>query len=210
MNFFTKTAPTIIIALLLLSGCVGTPKSPPPKIDYYTLEYTPPVKGDRSMLPVLLGVQRFQAAPDYLTNRIIYRDNLFRRNAYTYHKWRATPGDLVTYFLARDLQHSAMFKAVFTTDRKLPVTHIIEGAVDEFFEYDDDRAWQAMLSVSITLLKASEPDITQRVIFQKRYRSQKPCRYKNPQALAEAMSEAMSELSHMIANDIYRFLAAYS
>jgi len=95
-------------------------------------------------------------------------------------------------------------------DRKLPVTHIIEGAVDEFFEYDDDRTWQAMLSVSITLLKASEPDISQRVIFQKRYRSQKPCRYKNPQALAEAMSEAMSELSHMIANDIYRFLAAYS
>ena len=44
------------------------------------------------------------------------------------------------------------------------------------------------------------------VLFQKPYRTRKPCRQQHPRALAEAMSLAMSEVSEAIIMDIYEFL----
>ena len=177
------------------------------RIDYYSLDYDPPGPAGLSPLGAVVGVQRFQVAPLYNTNRIIYRDKQFKRNAYNYHKWRANPGDLVSYFLARDLAESAMFKAVFTLDKKLPVSHTLEGRVDEFFEFDRDNLWEAVLSVSVTLIKEKEPDISKRILMQKKYRVRKPCRQKNPQALAEAMSLAMAAVSKNIKDDLYLLLA---
>lgn len=206
MNISVKMAAAGLV--LLLIGCLGPARNPAHKIDYYTLEYAPPAAGEHAALPVILGVQRFQAAPEYSSNQIVYRDRHYRRNVYAYHRWRATPGELVSFFLARDLQHSGRFQAVFNLEQSQPVTHLIEGAVEEFFEYDDDQNWQARLSVSVALLKENEPDITRRVIFQKQYRLSKACQRKNPQALAAAMSQAMAELSPMILNDVYRLLSA--
>jgi ABC-type uncharacterized transport system auxiliary subunit len=208
MNICVKMAGACLV--LLLVGCIGPARNPVHKIDYYTLEYAAPVADSRATLPVILGVQRFQTAPEYRGNQIVYRDRHYNRNAYAYHKWRAHPGELVSFFLARDLQSSGRFRAVFSPEQNQTATHLIEGAVEEFFEYDDDQAWRAMLSVSITLLKENEPNITRRVVFQKQYRLSKPCQRKNPQALAAAMSQAMAELSPMILNDVYRFLAGQS
>jgi len=192
---------------VLIFSCTGSLKKPAMRIDYYSLDYDPPGPAGLAPLGAVVGVQRFQVAPLYNTNRIIYRDKQFKRNAYNYHKWRANPGDLVSYFLARDLGESAAFKAVFTLDKKLPVSHTVEGMVDEFFEFDRDNLWEAVLSVSVTLIKENEPDISKRILMQKKYRVRKPCRQKNPQALAEAMSLAMAAVSKNIQDDLYHFLA---
>jgi hypothetical protein len=79
--------------------------------------------------------------------------------------------------------------------------------VDEFLESDSENGWQAVLALSISLMAPDEPDVTQKIIFQKTYRFSKPCRQKNPGALAEAMSLAMSEASAKIINDVYEHLA---
>jgi hypothetical protein len=57
------------------------------------------------------------------------------------------------------------------------------------------------------LMAPDEPDVTPKILFQKTYRSSKPCRQKNPRALAEAMSLAMSEASAKIIDDVYQHLA---
>jgi len=207
MRISLKNGSILAAVFVLIFGCTGALKKPAMRIDYYSLDYDPPGPAALSPLDAVVGVQRFQVAPIYNSNKIIYRDKQFKRNAYTYHKWRANPGDLVSYFLARDLGESAVFKAVFTLDKKLPVSHTLEGRVDEFFEFDRDNLWEAVLSVSVTLLKENEPDISKRVLMQKKYRVRKPCRQKTPQALAEAMSHAMAAVSKNINDDLYLLLA---
>jgi hypothetical protein len=78
--------------------------------------------------------------------------------------------------------------------------------VDEFFEWDTAKEWKAVLSLAITLMAHNEPDISKRVLFQRAYRTVKPCKEKHPSALARAMSLAMKEISGEILEDIYTIL----
>jgi cholesterol transport system auxiliary component len=191
----------IIFLTLILAGCLNL-KQPKRKIEYYTLEYEPPAEQKRQPVSSVIRIERFAVSPIYNTNRIIYREGSFRREAYVYYKWRANPGDVVTYFLRRDLQHSGLFKAVVAGNSRLESAYRLEGTVDDFLEWDKKCGWEALLVVSITLIQENEPDITKRILFQKTYTSTQPCRQKNPQALSEAMSTAMSEVSEQIMLDI--------
>ncbi|MBF0119248.1 MAG: membrane integrity-associated transporter subunit PqiC [Desulfobacterales bacterium] len=182
-------------------------KQPSIKNDYYTLEYDPPNFKDLSPLPYILQVDRFEVSPLYNTTNIVYREDGFKRDIYNYHKWRANPSDLVTYFLARDLRECGIFKAAFSLSNRAVSTHIIKGSVDEFFEYDKSSGWEAVLGLNITLCSENEPDISKSIIFQKRYSTREIFNEKNPQALASSMSKAMSKLSKLIILDIYNSIS---
>ncbi len=122
--------------------------------------------------------------------------------------WWVNPAKFVTYYLSRDLKESGLFKAVLPGDRRFAPSYLVEGTVDDFLEIDGENTWEAVLSVSIAFMDEKETDISQKILFQKTYRISKPCRQKNPRALAAAMSLAMSEISGKIINDLYNFLAA--
>jgi hypothetical protein len=69
-------------------------------------------------------------------------------------------------------------------------------------------ALKALSSADIHRLMAEhEPDTGKKILFQKTYQMSKPCKQRNPRALAEAMSLAMSEASAKIINDVYENLA---
>ena len=196
----------IILCLTLpLAACLKF-NQPRNKIEYYTLEYDPPDAGSHQRLPHVIGVQQFSASPIYSSNRIVYRDESFKRQAYSYHKWWANPAELVTYYLARDLKNSNYFKTVLTAESRFAPSYRVEGSVDDFLELDRQNTWEAVLGVSIVLIDEKQTDISQKILFQKTYRTGKPCEKKNPRSLAKAMSLAMSEISHSIINDIYEFL----
>jgi len=196
----------ILLLLLMLGGCITVEQSFQ-KIDYYTLEYEPPQFETVSTLPFVALIERMRVAPPYNSSKIVFSPAPYKRDAYTYHKWHAHPGNLVTYFLARDIRQAALFQGVFVERARSGVSHVIRGTVDEFFEEDRDGVWKAVLSINITLLKSNAADVTQNILLQKQYRAKEPCQRKNPRALAMAMSEAMSHVSKQITNDIYRLLA---
>ena len=126
----------ILIISLILAGCIGQ-QHPPVTIDYYTLEYELSPFADLAPLPFVLRMERFSVSPIYNSNNMIYETRPFKLNAYNYHKWRANPGDMVTYFLSRDLKRSALFKAIFEHGSRFSSSHVISGSVDEFFEKDE-------------------------------------------------------------------------
>lgn len=203
----TKIIRICLIGLTLhLSACLDL-KQPSNKIDYYSLEYDPPRMHDLQPVAEVIKVEQFSVAPIYNTHKIIYRDTSYQRAAYTYHKWRANPGESVTYFLARDMQQSRLFKAVLTRNSKFPYAYVLEGSVDEFLESDTASGCQAVLALSIVFMAAYEPDMNKKIRFQKTYQMSKPCKQKSPAALAEAMSLAMSETSAKIINDVYANMA---
>lgn len=200
-----KKIPLLFLALLLIGSCINL-KEPSKKIEYYTFEYDPSQIAGLKPLPFVIRLVRFSVAPTYNSDQIIYRDRSFRREAYVYYKWRANPGDLVTYFLSRDMKQSGLFKAVLPYDSIFPSSFAVEGSVDQFFEWDTEKSWKAVLTISITLMKENEPDISKRVLFQKTYGKREVCKKKNPRALAEAMSRAMAGVSKKIIEDIYNCL----
>jgi cholesterol transport system auxiliary component len=193
---------------LPLTACLNL-KQPRNKIDYYSLEYDPPRISDHQLVSHVIKVAQFSVSPIYNTRKIIYRDEAYKRTAYGYHKWQANPAELVTYFLARDMQQSGLFKAVVTHNNRFPHTYVLGGNVDEFLESDLADGWQADLSLNIILISEHETDACKKIVFQKSYHIRKPCRQKNPQALAEAMSAAMSEASAQIISDIYNRLPGH-
>ena len=188
--------------MLLLSACLDL-KQPRNKIEYYSLEYDPPQMRGLEPIAGVIKVQQFSVAPIYNSPKIIYRDKSYQRAAYTYHKWRANPGELVTYFLARDMQRSHLFEAVLTRNSRFPHAYVLEGSVDEFLESDTEMGWHALLTLNIVLIAEHETDIGKKILFQKTYQMSTPCRQRNPGALAEAMSLAMAEASAKIINDTY-------
>ena len=206
MNYSKKIIYLIILFALLVSGCLNLKQQPNKKINYYTSEYDPPETANLKPLPFVIFVERFNVAPLYDTNRIIYSQKKFKRDAYIYHKWMASPGDLVTYYLARDIKLSSLFRTAFNSNTRYSSTHIIDGTVDEFFEQDDNDIWKAVLSINSTLISNSESDISKSVLMQKRYSTIEPCSRKNPQSLAEAMSKAMANISDRIIRDVYKCL----
>jgi len=195
----------LLLGLPLILGACLNLAQPKNKVEYYTLEYDPPLWDDLPTLSCTIRVERFSVSPIYNSNRIIYRDRSFKRQAYAYYKWRANPGNLVTYLLGRDMQQSGLFKAILPSSSKFPAAFILEGTVNEFLETDTHNGWEAKLSVSIAFMEENEPDISKKILFQKTYHTNRSCRQKHPRALAEAMSLAMSEVSGEIINDIYRF-----
>ena len=191
---------------LTITACLKL-KQPRNEIAYYTLEYDPPDVAARRPLPYVIRVNPFAVSPVYNTNRIIYRDKSFKRQAYAYYKWRANPAELIAYFLRRDMEKCGLFKAVLPRDSSFPPTYLLEGTVQEFLEADRENTWEAVLSISIALIDEREPDISQKILLQKNYHASKPCQKQNPQALAAALSQAMSQVSDEIINDTYNVLA---
>lgn len=192
----------VLCLFCVLSSCLDF-KQERMKIDYYTLEYDPPGIGSHELLPAVVRIEPFRVAPLYDTNRMIYREGLFKRDAYVYHRWRVNPGDLITYYLRRDLRESGIFKGVLPQESRSPSTHVVEGSVEEFYERDQETDGEAVLNITITLMKSQEPDISKRIVFQRTYGSTKALGQRSPQALAVAMSQSMAAVSKEIIRDIF-------
>jgi len=203
-----KSLVWILPAVLALAtgGCFRMNK-PPDRIEHYMLEYDAPDPGDLAPLSVVVRIERFSVAPPYNSSRIIYRENAFKREAYNYHRWRANPGDQVTNFLGRDFRESGLFKAVLHHDSRFAAVCVLEGAVEEFYERDSADSWEAVLTLSITLVADREPDVSKRVLFQGTYHEVEICERKNPRALTEAMSRAMKRASLRILRDVHAALS---
>ncbi len=205
------TRDKLILILLMgltlpLSACLDF-KQPRSKIEFYSLEYDPIRMGDHQPVSHVIKVELFSISPIYNTRKIIYRDDAYKRAAYDYHKWQANPAELVTYFLARDMRQSGLFKAVVTRNNRFPRAYVLGGSVDEFLESDTQTGCQADLSLNIVLMSEPETDASKKIVFQKSYHIRKPCRQKNTRALAEAMSAAMAGASAQIIDEVYNRLA---
>jgi ABC-type uncharacterized transport system auxiliary subunit len=193
----------LFLGLPILLGACMSLKQPVNKIEYYTLEYPPLQMATLNPLPHVIRMDRFTVAPPYNTSQIIYRDQSFKRNAYVYYRWQTNPGAIVTTLLHRDIKNSGLFKAVLDNGSRFSPSYMIEGTVDEFFEWDTQNQWKAILAVSIILTEKNKNDIKNKILFQKTYRKAEICRQKRPKAVAEAMSIALSKISEEMIKDVY-------
>lgn len=197
--------PLALAAALLALVAAGCGRAPV-LVNQFILEYPAPQLPGQSPVPEAIKVQQFAVAEAFNTTAMLYRPNPYQRQAYVYNRWRITPGPLVTDCLVQDLRHSRLFKAVLTEDSPDRARFRVEGGVTEIQEEDDPGGWQAVLSLSVTLLDTRFPtkEVSKRVVFQKSYQAAEPMLEKTPQGLAQGISRAMSRLSQQVIADLYR------
>lgn len=174
-----------------------------PISDKYTLTYDPPRRsGGYESLPVAIKVTRFTVASPYNTDSIIRLDRSLKEHPFSSSQWQENPADMVTRLLSRDLKRSGLFRSVLTPEEGTFFSHLLRGSVDEFFVWDTEKSWQAVIFLNIAL-EEREGEGNR---FQKTYSTSRQCHKKNPEDLAVSMSSAMGELSGKIMEDIYLYL----
>jgi cholesterol transport system auxiliary component len=188
----------------LLSGCFGGQAGR--TMQQYALEYTPEVPQGVAMLPETLTVDKFTAAQLYSTTAMVYQEEPYQRNQYSYHRWRVNPADLVADSLLRDLRNAGMFRGVFQHRSSEPSRYLLTGDVEEFREYDDQEGRWALVSLNVTLLDTSRQALPDRLLFQKNYRIVEPIDEKIPAGLAKGMSQAVAKVSGLLMDDIFRIV----
>jgi len=199
-------APILLCAVIFLlgsaTGCLNFRK-PARQVEQYTLEYPPPEVAGMSLAQASLKLERFAETAAFNTSAMIYRPEPFKLDAYQYHRWRVHPADLVGDHLLRDLRKSALFGAVFSHLDPEEGRFILEGAVEEFLEIEEQNRRQAVLALAITLLDSSAKNLPERILFQKRYRFQEPFEEKSPRGLAGGLSQAMRKCSEALIRDVH-------
>jgi ABC-type uncharacterized transport system auxiliary subunit len=151
----------------------------------------------------LLRVHRFSAAQAFNSTAMLYRSGPSMLNAYAYHRWKATPPDIVTDLLLRDFRRCGLFKAVFSEYDEADARFALQGRIEEFLEIEEKGSRKACLVLDITLLDRSQRDPARAVVFQKGYRALEPLEAQTPGAFARGMSRAMEKLSRQITEDLY-------
>ncbi len=192
----------LILFLLLISACT-TGRSPGRAFENYTLEYAPPAFSNLSPLNEILRIDHFSAAQAFNSTAMLYRSGPSLLNAYAYHRWKATPPDIVTDLILRDLKRSGLFKAVFSEYDEADARFVLQGRVEEFLEIEERGSRKALLALDITLLDRSQRDPAKGVIFQRGYRALEPLDATTPGAFARGMSRALEKLSRRITEDLY-------
>jgi ABC-type uncharacterized transport system auxiliary subunit len=203
----THTRPLAWLGLLSLTlallGCLGGGSKPSQTVEQYTLEYPPPALAGLAPLEQGISVERFSVAQDFNGQAMVYRPMDYQRQVYSFHRWRVNPADLCTDYLLRDLRASGLFKAVFSYQTPGMARFRLEGAVQEFLERDEAAGPLAALSLNLTLLDLSFPDLPRRLVFQRTYEQTAPMPRPGAGELAQAMSQAFAGLSQRALADIH-------
>jgi len=192
---------SLIIISLALASCLSL-NQPKPEISFYTIGQ-PEVEPLETTLPLTLKINRFSVSPIYNTNQMIYSSKSYTHKAYSYHKWGVNPGKMMSDYLFRSIKQSNGFMAVFPYNNSSSGAFSLNGHIDEFYELDTDDKWEAHLVMTITLISEKERDQSKKIRLQKTYSASKKCSKQNPQALAEAMSNAAAEATKEIIEDVY-------
>lgn len=207
LNPATKLWAITALCALSLTGCISGGNRT--NVVYqYTLDYGSPSFPGLSPVGSVLTVDRFSAVEAYQGLSMIYSPSPFRRDSYNYYQWRVAPGDMTTDYLLRDFRSSGLFRAVFSSSAYEGTQYLLEGEVEKFLEVDKKGTSEAELSVNVTLLDTTQPDVTKQVIFQKSYVVTGPVNERTPGGFAAGMSRAMEKFSAEVIGDVYRAVSA--
>src|SRR5215510_7373798 len=137
----------LVLGGVLFGACSLT--KPQPEIHHYALTLTLPEVSSTTATPSLI-VSPFNARDPYGQDLMVYRSSPYRLDFYNYHRWAATPAELVTDWTRRYLREAGLFAKVFpTTDGN--ADWILSGVIQQFAEVDHEQSWEAALAINFWL-----------------------------------------------------------
>lgn len=199
----------MILSAILLSfitgGCLSKSRAPY-YLEQFVLDYTLPKKDYGKVMDTSVKFSRFSVAHIYNNNRMNYKVNPFKMDAYNYSRWRVNPADLVGDYLLRDLRDSNIIAVVLSYKNPEDTRFLIEGGIEEFLEVIEEGRHYAVFWINLIMIDTKESEITKKIIFQKRYQAKEPLKDHSPESLAKGMSASVARVSEEFVGDIYSVL----
>jgi ABC-type uncharacterized transport system auxiliary subunit len=138
------------VATLVLAGCGGV-RYPPS----YLLNLPAPAPQAAPPQAPLgpVAVREFRC-PDYLCEgRIIYRPTPEEVGFYEYHRWAASPRQVITQSMADALRARSLFKSVAVHERGIEAAYVLTGNIERLEEVDQGSDVRAVCTVSALLVE---------------------------------------------------------
>ncbi len=174
----------VAVGALWVLGCFG---GSIPEKRYYILDYPTTNPRRAAPLPVLLGIDTFATHPLYRDRRVAYRASQHEVAYYPYRLWAAPPGELVAAQLASELRRRAVAVAIEEQPFQIEPLWVLSGRVQRFEEVDRGSKWSALLEVTVRI----ETFLDRQIISEVTWREEVPTKTRTPEAVANAMSEAV-------------------
>ena len=162
-----------------------------PDMHYYLIDYPISMKSDQSE-PVhqfVLGVKRFDAAPLYREERLVYRDSPYEGKYYHYHRWIATPEEMITDKVIEQLNASNLFEQVVAFPKFSQVEYILQGTIRAIEEWDEGDKWYARVQISYELLK----NVTNQIVWQRTIEKKNVVPHKSPAEIVKGINQCVQQ-----------------
>lgn len=188
-----------VVWSLVLNGCSLT--KPRPEVRHYALTLNvpevPPDSGATSLV-----VRLFSAHDPYTQERIVYRSSPYALDFYNYHRWAASPAEMVTDWTRRSLSGTGLFAKVLpTSDGNADLA--LGGVIRQFEEIDQDQTWEAALSIDFWLTRTDHRS----PFWSQSYTATQRATKRNPEAIAAAMSHNLEEILQRLTADLAPIVA---
>lgn len=192
---------SIVLAVLVLDGCVSLSKSYPEK-HYYALDAVRQGGTVVSLPGTVLRIRKFRAAAAFEGKELVYRTSDGRYEEDFYNEWFVRPNAMLTQQVRNWLTATGLFQYVMDSSGPLPATHTLEGTVTAL--YGDYRATpaKAVLGLQFFLLleTSSEP------ILQREYRKEIELSEKSPDGLVNGWNSALQLILSALDEDLKQTL----
>lgn len=186
----------------LLLSCGSTPET-----HYYLME--PPIKIESSNIskyPFVLAVERFNAAPLYNDDRLVYRESKYEAKFYNYRRWITPPAQMVTEQFLDQLKLSGLFKNVVRYPYATRADYLLRGTVKAFEEWDQEKKWFGKVILDLTVENLETHEIIRSDVFVK----MTPAEQKNPREVVKALSISLQDCIDEFQKSIDQELAKIS
>jgi hypothetical protein len=128
---------------------------------------------------------------------MVYRTSPYAFDLYNSHRWASSPAEQVTHWTRRYLQTTGLFSQVFpATDGNADV--VLGGVIRQCEELDHETTWEAALSIDFWLTRTNERS----PFWFRSYSVTKPASRRNPEAIAEAMSQGLADILQRLTTDL--------
>lgn len=184
--------------LLLILSCGSTPET-----HYYLIEF--PINAQSSSIskyPVVLAVERFEAAPLYKDDRIVYRESKYEVKFYNYRRWVSPPAKIVTEKFLGHLKASRLFKNVVRYPYATQATYLLHGTVKAFEEWDQAEKWLGKVVLEVSLEKLENHELVWSGVLSK----MTPAEKRHPREVVKALSMSLQACIDEFLNVIDREL----
>jgi len=194
MNTLERLLLGVVVWSVAGAGC--SLAKPQPAVHHYALALSLPEAGS-STAKTSLVIRPFNARAPYDQERMVYRTSPYAFDLYNSHRWASSPAEQVTHWTRRYLQTTGLFSQVFpTTEGNADM--VLGGVIRQCEELDHETTWEAALSIDFWLTRANERS----PFWFHSYSVTKPASRRNPEAIAEAMSQGLADILQRLTVDL--------
>ncbi len=182
----------LLLAAVLLTGCVGLPRQQPEK-RFFTLDVARPDTPGVSSFNAVVKLRKFRASPQYEGRGMVYRLEEHKYDSDYYNLFFVAPAELVAEETRAWLDASGLFTHVLDAASPVLPDYYLEGFITSLYG-DYHRSGEPLAVIEIQFFLIDAASAAPRIVLQQTYRRETRLAGDGPAALTQAWNSSLSSI----------------